>query len=561
MLRKISLIKPKEDLKDIFLAGVKSVQPHEIIENKIKIDRKNLFVNNKSYAIREKIHMVGFGKGVMGMAIAMEKLLGDRLMKGIISIPRGAESQIWNAKSIELFPKLTGVISYQENSINNQPDNDTLTTTNNIINMIEALGDNDTLIVLISGGGSALLSMPRPNISADDKLNLCKKLFNLGANIKEINTIRQKLSVVKAGGLARIAYPANVIGLILSDIIEDPVELIASGPTVYSPKFPEDVIRILNKYEIFNEIDGEMKKILISHESINDELFLGKQQLFTHVNNIIIGNNSLAIEAARLECLRKNLNPIVLFNNVQGLVTDVSTMYGKICCLICQVLMKSLSKDDFISSIKADSHLSVLTEQLDEIYNTLQDPSSQGLILIAGGEPTVTVKGTGKGGRNQELALRFSLDWFKIIEDHPQLSKFNVVFLSAGTDGQDGPTDAAGAFGYSDINSTVLKFHHAIISEYKAAIFDKDNPTIRQNIEEMIPENVLRNNDSYTFYSRFNNGDDLLKTGITGTNVMDLHLIYIKKFDCTFQHDIDKNEIIPEDNFFIDFLKNSKQKI
>ncbi|KAK0173073.1 hypothetical protein PV328_006324 [Microctonus aethiopoides] len=536
MLRKISLIKPKEELKDIFLAGVKSVQPHEIIENKIKIDRNNLFVDNKSYAIREKIHMVGFGKGVIGMAIAMEKLLGDRLMKGIISIPRGARSQIWDPESIKIFPKLTGVISYQENSINNQPDNDTLITTNNIINMVEALGDDDTLIVLISGGGSALLSMPRPNISADDKLNL-------------------------SGGLARIAYPANVIGLILSDIIEDPVELIASGPTVYSPKFPEDVIRILNKYEIFDEIDGEMKKILISQESINDELFLGEQQLFTHVQNIIIGNNSLAIEAARLECLCKNLNPIVLFNNVQGLVTDVSTMYGKICYLICQVLMESLSKNDFISSIKADSHLSVLTEQLDEIYNTLQDPSGQGLILIAGGEPTVTVKGTGKGGRNQELALRFSLDWFKIIEDHPQLSKFNVVFLSAGTDGQDGPTDAAGAFGYSDINSTVLKFYHAINSEYKAAISDKDNPTIRKNIEEMIPENVLRNNDSYTFYSRFNNGDDLLKTGITGTNVMDLHLIYIKKFDCTFKHDIDENEIIPEDNFFIDYLKNSKQKI
>lgn len=161
----------------------------------------------------------------------------------------------------------------------------------------------------------------------------------------------------------------------------------------------------------------------------------------------------------------------------------------------------------------------------------------------------------------RSLHFDFLLIGLKIIEDHPQLSKFNVVFLSAGTDGQDGPTDAAGAFGYSDINSTVLKFHHAITSEYKAAIFDKDNPTIRQNIEEMIPENVLRNNDSYTFYSRFNNGDDLLKTGITGTNVMDLHLIYIKKFDCTFQHDIDKNEIIPEDNFFIDFLKNSKQKI
>ncbi|KAK0167805.1 hypothetical protein PV327_001665 [Microctonus hyperodae] len=558
MLRKMSLIKAKEELKDVFLAGVKSVQPHEIIRNKIRIDRNNLFVDNKSYAIRERIHMVGFGKGVMGMAIAMEKLLGDRLMKGIISIPRGAKSQIWDAESIETFSKFTGVISYQENSINNHPDSDTLTTTSNIINMVEALGDNDTLIVLISGGGSALLSMPRFNVSADDKLNLCKKLFNLGANIKEVNAIRQKLSIIKAGGLARIAYPANIIGLILSDIIEDPVELIASGPTVYSPKSPEDVIRILNKYEIFDEIDGEMKKILISQELNNDESFLDKQQLFTHVQNIIIGNNSLAIEAAQSESLRKNLNPIVLFNNVQGVVSDVSTMYGKICYLICQVLMKSLSKDDFISSIKADSHLSVLTEQLDKIYNTLQDSSDQGFILIAGGEPTVTVSGTGKDGRNQELALRFSLDWFKIVEDHPQLTKCNVVFLSAGTDGQDGPTDAAGAFGYSDINSTVLKFYHAINSEYKATISENNNPTIRQNIEGMIPENVLRNNDSYTFYSRFNNGSDLLKTGITGTNVMDLHLIYIKKFDCTCRHDIDKNETISEDNFFIDFFKNSE---
>ncbi|XP_034943257.1 glycerate kinase [Chelonus insularis] len=536
----VSLKGAKDRLKKIFYTGLNSVKPHKIIQNKVTFKNNELCIDGTVLTLKERVYLVGFGKAVMGMAIAIEKLLKNQLIKGIVSIPRGLKSKIWENVDNDSFPLLTGVIDYRENSLNNQPDDDTLIVTQEIINLAKSLTEKDTLIVLISGGGSALCSMPHPSITSEEKLNICKKLFNSGADIKEVNLIRQKLSMVKAGGLAKIAYPAQVIGLILSDIIGDPVELIASGPTVYSVRDPEIIETILKKYDLLDKVEDNLKHILLERESNEDKLFIDKidnKDQFLHVNNFIIGNNSLAIANAKIETIRQSLNPIVLCNNIEGLVSEVSLMYSELCQLICEAWSKVISKEEFQEALKNHQGLSWLSGRANEIYQVLEVTEGQGLVLIAGGEPTIIVKGSGKGGRNQELALTFSFDWYKAVMNNSKLNPYDVLFLSAGTDGQDGPTDATGAFGYAGINFSIVNSQQVVNNRQ---VNEKNNTYLEAKVESVSLENVLKNNDSYSFYSWFKEGDDLLKTGFTGTNVMDLHLIYIKKRQCKCLNEIEK---------------------
>ncbi|XP_044584900.1 glycerate kinase [Cotesia glomerata] len=508
----------KKNLSEIYFAALDSVKPHKIISQKVKLNNNNLIINNEVITMTDNVYVVGFGKAVTGMAVALEKLLGNRLMKGIVSIPRGSKDH-FNI----LNNTVPGVINYVETSINNEPDNDTVSVTRDIIELVKSLNETDTLIVLISGGGSALLSMPKPPVTLDEKLNISRKLFNSGADIKEVNLVRQKLSVVKAGGLAFMAHPAFVIALILSDIIDDPMELIASGPTVNN-LIPVDIIeKIFIKYNLLNQLSDNLKTILFSDP-------ISKQEI-NRVKNFIIGNNLLAIENAKLECTRKKLTSVILFNNIQGLITQISKMYAKLSSLICKTFYESISIENFNELIKNDPDLLLLSSKAKEIYQATKDVE-EGLVLIAGGEPSVLVTGSGKGGRNQELALRFSKDWFQIAESEKLFNLFDVVLLSASTDGQDGPTDASGAFGYAEIYSVANELVEMMKSKFLNEA-EGGSLSIREFVEKEMGlvdvDSVLENNDSYNFYSRFNKGCDLVKTGLTGTNVMDLHFIYIKK--------------------------------
>lgn len=495
MSGKISpLLEMKNDLKDIFFAGLNSVKPHVLIQNKIRISGNNLLVKNKSYVLGDNVYLIGFGKAVMGMAIEMEKLLGKKLTKGIISVPRGSIDQQLRSMNNCAFFRSTGVVSYRENCVNNQADEETLMITRELMALATSLDEKDTLIILVSGGSSALLSMPPPSITLEEKNKFWKHLQNCGADIKEVNKIRQKLSLVKGGKFVELAHPATVISLILSDIIGDPVDLIGGGPTCYASRDPCEVFKILEKYNM-NNIDEKMRILLNTNETRDSNNF-------TNVNHCIIGNNSCAISAARDEALKKNLNVIVLFNDVEGLVKNVSKMYVRLVQLFCTISDNLLTKEEFEYCVKNSDDLKGLQGQVETIYSELTNNDgniNKGLLLIGAGEPSVVVTGTGKGGRNQELALQFSLDWCQAVENNLKLEKFHVLLLSAGTDGQDGPTDADGAFGYADISKNEKS------------------------------KGYLMNNDAYHFYSNFEDGGDLLKTGFTGTNVMDLHLIYIKK--------------------------------
>ncbi|XP_011310909.1 glycerate kinase-like [Fopius arisanus] len=491
MAEKIShLLKLKNELKQIFLVGLDSVRPPVLIRRKIKVTGTSLHVDNKIFPLSHNIYLIGFGKAVMGMAIEMEKLLGNKLVKGIISIPRGSMAQITPTDSLSLSQS-SKTVDYRDNSKYNQADEDTLATTQEIMNLATSLGEKDTLIVLISGGGSALLSMPPPSITLREKNEFWKKLQNSGADIKEVNTVRRKLSMVKGGKLAELAYPATVLSFILSDVIGDPIELIAGGPTCYPSQGCSEVLKILDKYDI-KDIDDNIKKLLTRNEEVGDTSH------FINVNNFIIGNNSCVIDAARDEAIARGFDVIILFNDIEGLVKNISKLYVELITLFCGVIDDSLTEEEFENSLKHSGYYQRLRQRA-TLFSMIRNNNDKGLVLIAGGEPSVIVTGTGKGGRNQELALQFSLDWFHQIAKHPDLKKFDVVLLSAGTDGQDGPTDAAGAFGYADISS------HERSRDY------------------------LMNNDAYNFYSNFEEGSNLLRTGFTGTNVMDIHLIHIKR--------------------------------
>ncbi|EFN62822.1 Glycerate kinase [Camponotus floridanus] len=586
------LAESKSDLSDIFRSAVKAVSPNEIIKRRVKLRNNTLYVDDKSFLLRENVYLVGFGKAVMGMAVELEKILGNVLKKGIVSIP--SKDAMWTFKDKSSFPKLhNSVIDYREGSINNQPDSRSLDTTHNIIDLVENLTEADTLIVLVSGGGSALLYMPRPVLDQEDKLELCKKLQNAGADITELNTIRKKLSLVKGGGLARIAYPASIITLILSDIVGDPVDLIASGPTVYSTKAPDTVISILKKYNLYQSLEGNLRTVLTSKETFNDKSLLSPAKQFKHVTNIILGNNTMALETASLEASRKKLTPIILRNDITGNVQDVSLAYVHITSLICLVLLKELEKKEFYERIQTMPILSLYVDKIDEIFHKITN-NVGGIVLIGGGEPTVVVTGQGKGGRNQELALRFSLDWLAKIKSYPRLAEYDVIMLSAGTDGQDGPTDAAGAFGYPSIapimhdvyakikSMTTKKFTQTLseqeikeISDKKSSNTTEESVSAQEHIdplvlttmevERMLPENTLKENDTYNFYSRFKKGTDLIKTGITGTNVMDLHFIYIKRRSCRCEIDFSDKSTYEEDildthDLHIDALTIEKYK-
>ncbi|XP_039310706.1 glycerate kinase [Solenopsis invicta] len=584
------LSESRTDLKDIFRAAVKAVSPSEIIRRRVKLRGNALHVDERSFPLKGDVYLVGFGKAVMGMAVELERVFGNTLKRGIVSVPSVSRDDMWAFEDKSSFPRLhDSRIIYCEGGVNNQPDDRSLDTTHNIIDLVEKLTATDTLIVLVSGGGSALLYMPRPVLDQEDKLELCKRLQNAGADITELNTVRKKLSLVKGGGLARMAYPASVITLILSDIVGDPIDLIASGPTVYSPRAPKQVIAILKKYNLYQSLEGDLKKVITSKEKFNDKPLLNPAKQFKHVTNIILGNNRTALEAASLEALRKKLTPIILRNDITGNVQEVSLAYAHLTNLICLVLLNEIEKEEFYDRVRTMSILSLPINKVDEIFRHITSNLS-GIVLIGGGEPTVVVTGQGKGGRNQELALRFSLDWLAKIKSYPRLTEYDVIMLSAGTDGQDGPTDAAGAFGYPAIAPVMHDFYsklesmiskentqteQQIMVDGKTLINpckqqqtnrhltkfniepkdqDSDNVTeefpgedINEHINElilktmeaerMLPENVLKENDTYNFYSRFKKGADLIKTGKTGTNVMDLHFIYIKKRQCKCEID------------------------
>lgn len=475
------------DLLQIFRSSVSAVLPENLIKKYICFNsaKQQLSVAGKNYNLQTKnVYVIGFGKAVMNMAMEVERTLGSKIKQGIISVPVGSLDSKPVTKSHNVI--------YCEGAKNNLPDPEALQTARKIKDLVGKLTHDDFLLVLLSGGGSALLPLPKHPVTLEEKLGLIKKLANNGADIIELNTVRKRISDIKGGQLAMCAYPAEIVTLILSDIVGDPLDLIASGPTTKNEDNPSAALNIIKKYKLYDEFPKSIKSVLEDNKDIKDFPV-------DKVDNIIIGSNKLSTEAASIEATNLNYLPILLSNIVTGSVNVLAKQYVELVKIIVAFKKDNLNPDEFKSNLMALEIPGLKYESFNGSDLKIKD-----LCLILGGETTVNVKGKGVGGRNQQLSLEFS----KVIHNFKSdLDDFEIYFLSAGTDGIDGPTDAAGAIGHLNLISDCTE----------------------SNIEV---NSYIENNDSYSFYKRFKNGQLHVITGHTNTNVMDIHLIIIKN-KCT----------------------------
>ncbi|CAH0401633.1 unnamed protein product [Chilo suppressalis] len=472
------------NLLQIFKSSISAVLPEKLINNVVQFDPKSeqLSIAGESFSLLNKnLYVIGTGKAVQNMAKEVEKIFGPKIKHGIISIPYGSSCNF----------TVDGNVIYYEGAQNNLPDANAQATASKVKNLAKQLSNDDILLVLISGGGSALLPLPKEPITLEEKTEIVRKLANAGADITELNTVRKKLSDLKGGQLAIIAQPALVISLILSDIVGDPLDLIASGPTTENKDHQNAAVDIIQKYNLYDQLPNSIKLILGNKNNL--ETFPRHK-----VKNLIIGSNKLSIDAAVNECKTLNYSAIPLSNAVTGNVKDIAKKYVKLSKLLCDFMENLIGKEELKDQLLC-LDIPGSNNHIDNICDL--EISASHVCLILGGEITVEVKGYGKGGRNQQLALEFSNN---INETKDNFQNFDVYLLSAGTDGIDGPTDAAGAIGYIDL-VPYAKNENIDICKY------------------------LTNNDSYNFYKSFDKGLMHVKTSHTNTNVMDIHIILIIK--------------------------------
>uniref|UniRef100_UPI00398EF57D glycerate kinase isoform X1 n=1 Tax=Pristiophorus japonicus TaxID=55135 RepID=UPI00398EF57D len=512
-LRSASVIIRKMSLQQhglvIFQTAINAVLPQNMIKNNMSREGDRLMIQNQCFPVHKNVYLVGFGKAVLGMAAAVEEILGDQLLKGVISVPFGIQKILRLAGKEDMLLRPQTKIHVMEGARYNLPDENALKAANSIRHLAQGLTANDLLFVLISGGGSALLPAPIPPVTLEEKQSLTKQLAAKGATIQELNTVRKTLSLLKGGGLARAAYPAQVVSLIMSDVIGDDLEFVASGPTVPSSQSKEDCHTVLSKYNLIQSMPESVKEILSQPStSLSQE----ETQDFAHVCNFVVGSNAIALEEAKSKSESLGYNTSVLSTVMSGDVRTVARLYSLLISYVCSVLAAASSKCVHASNLKNEilqmvADMGLPDFHLDGCVALVEDTlsSRKPICLLAGGETTVRLQGKGKGGRNQELALRVALELHRAKSKIPQdpLTKHEVVFLSGGTDGQDGPTEAAGAFAYTELVDKAVS-------------------------EGLGIEDFLNNNDSFTFFSKFNNGANLIVTGLTSTNVMDVQAIIIQ---------------------------------
>lgn len=503
------------DLLTIFKSGVDAVLPENLIRNSIKYNSVAQLITltrgGESISVIDKnIHIVGTGKAVKNMAKELDSILNNKIKGGIISIPLGSLDDKCN----------TTRLLYIEGAKNNLPDTCAEATAKKVNDLAISLGKDDILLVLISGGGSSLLPMPQAPITLEEKAFLIKKLANLGADITQLNIVRKKLSDLKGGKLAMKAQPAKVVSLILSDIIDDPLDLIACGPTAENKDASNSAKDIIAKFNLQKDIPDSIKSILDRDDWL--EAFPKD-----NVTNIIIGSNKISMLATETKATSLRWSATMLSCKVTGNVTDVANKYACLCKIVISALEENFREVDLENKIRTLNipglepfHLTRcmkdygvrftditpglwktltaanLTEDLHKIHKDYR----KGICFILGGEITVEVKGKGKGGRNQHLTLEFSNIINNMKDD---FSGYELFLLSAGTDGIDGPTDAAGAIGFLDL-------------------------VVEASQNNLNVQEYLDDNDSYNFYKNFNRAYHVV-TGHTNTNVMDLHILMIVK--------------------------------
>lgn len=435
----------RRQVVEIMQAALEAVDPAGAVRRFVQRDGDLLVVGDTTYHLSDyqNVYVVGAGKADAAMAQAIESILGDRLTKGIV-----------NVKYEHTLP--TERIALQEAG-HPVPDEAGIAGSRQIAEVLEAAGSNDLVICLISGGGSALMTLPVEGVTLDDLQALTSALLRAGATIVEINIIRKHLDRLKGGKLARLAAPARVVSLILSDVVGNPLDAIASGPTVPDNSTFEDAWRLLERFDLLDKVP----------ESVVDVIRRGMQgeipenpvegdAIFDGIQNVIVASNDLAAEAAQRQAEALGLNTMLLSTYVEGEAREVARV------------------------------LAAIAKEIRGSGRPLAAPAC----VILGGETTVTLKGDGKGGRNQEMALASAIA-IDGLED--------TAIACLATDGTDGPTDASGALA--------------------------DGSTVaRARDLGMDPWAYLAGNNAYPFFEAL---EDLLMTGPTQTNVNDLAFVLV----------------------------------
>jgi glycerate 2-kinase len=433
----------KEHTLAILRAALQAADPAAAIGRTVVLRGDMLQVGTRSYDLRtcEHIDVVGAGKASAAMAAALEDMLGDRITAGWVNVKDGYTAPTRRITIHEAGHPL--------------PDARSVAGSAQIAELVRQAGEKDLVIALISGGGSALMTLPVDGITLSDVEQLTQALLRCGATINEMNAIRKHIEQLKGGQLARLAYPAQVIALIVSDVIGSPLDVIASGPTSPDPTTFADAYAVLQKYDLLQNVPVSIVQHLRrGMASQVPETPKAQDRFWPSTQNVVIAGNEHAAQAAVEQAQRLGFNTLLLSAFVEGEAREVAK---------------------------------VLAAVAREVAHSGQ-PVARPACIVAGGETTVAVRGHGLGGRNQELALAAALS-IAGLED--------VAVLSVGTDGTDGPTDAAGAIA--------------------------TGRTVTRAAEKGLqPLSYLAENDAYHFFQSLG---DLIITGPTNTNVNDLLLV------------------------------------
>ncbi|KXB03521.1 hypothetical protein AKJ47_02100 [candidate division MSBL1 archaeon SCGC-AAA261G05] len=432
---------------EIVNEAIASVNPSSAVHHRLRLEGEKLIVGNQEFDLSEtgKIIVAGGGKASGKMAEALEEILGYKITEGVINIPEGTASK-YNLGKIELVE--AGHPLPTEGSVRGAE---------KIMGLVSDLDSQDLVICLLSGGGSALMTLPVDGVTLDELQETTQLLLKSGASIQEVNSVRKHLSKIKGGQLARAIHPARSITLIISDVVGDRLDTIASGPTYPDSTTYPDALEVIEKYGLTNQVPESVSKRLKSGvEGKAPETPKPEDECFSNAVHEIIASNSDAVKAAEAVGKSHGFNVSILTTKMQGEAREVGSE-------LADIAKKVIEK---------------------------REPVSRPTLLISGGETTVTVKGEGKGGRNQELTLSAAMNI-------AGLEKVTVASFS--TDGVDGPTDAAGAVA--------------------------DGFTLeRAEQSGLNPENYLERNDSYNFFKEIG---ELIIIGPTRTNVMDVTVLFV----------------------------------
>ena len=420
----------------LLAASLKAADPAILVKRALSLKNRRLLVGKAAYPLDkyERVVVVGGGKGAVPMASAVEQLLKDRIDGGLIVTRYGHGGVLSRIEVVEAghpIPDRTGVAAAQR-----------------VLELLKKSGERDLVIVLLSGGASALLPSPVEGVSLTDKQVVTALLLRSGATIQELNAVRKHLSHLKGGNMATAAAPATMLALVLSDVVGNDLSSIASGPTVPDPTTFHDAMAILHHYDLWDKIPQAIKDHLVQgSRSGSSDTPKPNHPAFARVQNLIIGDVGVSLDAAAAQARRLGYHPFVLSSSLTGEAREVAKVFGAI---------------------------------IREIVAT-DRPIKRPVALLAGGETTVSVQGQGSGGRCQEFTLALAMEVAGLKK---------VTVFGFGTDGSDGATDAAGAVA----DGGTVERAHALGLQPQRFLDQNDSHTFFHTMAQTIQTGPTRTN-------------------------------------------------------------------